>query len=111
MLLKIQLATELDLPDVATRISEIHLEAFSSNLLLLAMFPNQAVRSAPRGTKSQKAIADIRDPKISVPIIVDMQLPKEEDRNIIHLLPIYSSALGVWRSPVAANISHLRHRG
>lgn len=83
MPLHIQLATASDLPEVAVRISEIHMAAFSSNAMLLAQFPTPAIRSALRDTIKKKAIADINDAETAVLLVIDSELPEEGGKNSI----------------------------
>ncbi|KAI0399125.1 putative GNAT family acetyltransferase [Xylaria palmicola] len=59
-------------PDDAGRISEIHMEAFASNAMLLAQFPTPGVRDGLRESIRLKALADIDDPKISVLVVRDI---------------------------------------
>lgn len=67
MLLKLYPAVLAD----AGRISEIHMAAFASNAMLLAQFRTPVVREGLRESIRLKALADIRDPKISVLVVRD----------------------------------------
>jgi len=61
-------ATQEDAP----RIAEIHMAAFASNGMLLAQFPTPEVRVALQSCIENKALADIKDDKISVLIVRDV---------------------------------------
>ncbi|KAI0110310.1 putative GNAT family acetyltransferase [Daldinia grandis] len=53
----------------AARIVEIHMAAFGSNTMLLAQFPTPAVRNALKKSIELKALADIKDTKITVLVV------------------------------------------
>ncbi|KAI0183935.1 putative GNAT family acetyltransferase [Xylaria flabelliformis] len=60
------------IPADAGRISEIHMAAFASNAMLLAQFQTPEVREGLRESIRLKAVADIKDPKISVLVVRDI---------------------------------------
>jgi hypothetical protein len=53
-------------PKDAARIAEIHMAAFGSNSMLLAMFPSVAIRQAVQHIIELKALADIQDSNTTV---------------------------------------------
>lgn len=53
----------------ATRIAAIHVAAFGTNPMLLAQFPTPAIREKLQTCIAEKALADIRDPKIAVLVV------------------------------------------
>jgi hypothetical protein len=53
-------------PKDAARIAEIHMAAFGSNSMLLAMFPSVAIRQAVQRIMELKALADIQDSNTTV---------------------------------------------
>lgn len=67
MPLHVSLALETD----ASRIAAIHMAAFGTNAMLLAQFPTPAIREKLQTCIAAKALADIRDPKISVLVVRD----------------------------------------
>ncbi|KAL9127406.1 MAG: hypothetical protein Q9217_003702 [Psora testacea] len=70
MTLKLTFATERD----ASRIADIHMAAFATNEMLLAQFPNSAVREGLRISIARKAASDIRDPHTAVLLVKDAEL-------------------------------------
>ncbi|KAI1357748.1 putative GNAT family acetyltransferase [Xylaria arbuscula] len=70
--LHMRVATRQD----AHRIAEIHMAAFAHNAMLHAQFPTPAIRKALQSCIANKALADIRDPKTTVLVVV-----ASEDRN------------------------------
>lgn len=57
--------------DDATRIADIHMAAFGSNLMLLAQFPTPAIRDKLRVTLREKVVDEIRDPQWAVLVVCD----------------------------------------
>jgi hypothetical protein len=53
-------------PKDAARIAEIHMAAFGSNKMLLAMFPSAVVRQAVQHIIKLKALSNIQDPNTTV---------------------------------------------
>jgi len=68
MPLHLSLAT----PEDAPRIAEIHMAAFATNGMLLAQFPTPEIRAALQISIEEKALADIKDDKISVLVVREM---------------------------------------
>ena len=67
MPLHVSAAPETD----ASRIAAIHMAAFGTNAMLLAQFPTPAIREKLQICIAEKALADIKDPKIAVLVIRD----------------------------------------
>lgn len=61
------MATEQD----AEQIAAVHMAAFGSNAMLCAQFPTPASRQKLKLCITQKALDDIRDPKIAVTVVRD----------------------------------------
>ena len=68
MPLHLSLAT----PEDAPRIAEIHMAAFATNGMLLAQFPTPEIRAGLQISIEEKALADIKDDKISVLVVREM---------------------------------------
>lgn len=85
MALEICLATTAD----AGRIAEIHMAAFGANELLVAQFPTPEVRRSLRLCIEQKALADIKEPKVTV-LVAETAEPYE------------TVAFAKWSHPVQA---------
>ncbi|KAI0401873.1 putative GNAT family acetyltransferase [Xylaria palmicola] len=68
-------------PADAGRISEIHMAAFASNVMLLAQFPTPEAREELRESIRLKARADIEYSRITVLVVRD--IPSESDASII----------------------------
>lgn len=67
MPLNVSPALETDAP----RIAAIHMAAFGTNAMLLAQFPTPAIREELQTCIAEKALADIRDPKVAVLLVRD----------------------------------------
>ena len=72
MPLRLSPADESDAP----RIAAIHMAAFGPNLLLNVQFPTAAIRAELEVAIADKALADIKDPQVSVLVVRDDDLNK-----------------------------------
>ena len=101
--LKLSLASEAD----ASCIADIHMAAFSSNKMLQAQFPTLSIRDELKKCIAEKALADIRDPKIAVLLV------RDEDTIMSFAkwaLPIHRSEAYMetpWRWPKGTNLTIL----
>ena len=55
----------------ASRIADIHMAAFGSNVMLQAQFPTPAIRNELRKCIAEKAVADINDSETAVLVVRD----------------------------------------
>ncbi|KAF9766622.1 hypothetical protein IL306_000945 [Fusarium sp. DS 682] len=85
----------------ASRIAEIHMAAFASNLMLQAQFPTPPIRQALQQTLELKAEADIDDPYQTVLLVLEAQ-PEDASR-AAHAKPTQGHkaiAYAKWSHPV-----------
>ena len=73
MTLKLTYASE----ENASRIADIHMAAFATNVMLLAQFPTPAIRDGLRAAIARKALDDIRDHHTAVLLVQDSELESE----------------------------------
>jgi hypothetical protein len=83
-------------PEDAIHIAALHVQAFTSNVIMRAIYPTSAIWTAFQGYVEQRFLADIEEPKITVLVarhIDEADVKKEQGRIV---------GYAVWCHPVKA---------
>ncbi|KAG9191857.1 hypothetical protein G6011_10591 [Alternaria panax] len=85
------------LPDDAPHIAALHVQAFSSNVLMRAIYPTPAIWTAFQNSVEEKFTADMRDPNMTVLVAryVDEAETRKQERGVV-------VGYAVWCHPVRA---------
>jgi hypothetical protein len=106
-------------PKDAAHIAALHVQAFSSNVLMRAIYPTPAIWTALQSTAEQKFTADMQDPKMTVLVawyMDEAEMGEQGQGKIVGYAvwchPVSAEEKGwkppAWRLPEGTNWSVLR---